>query len=77
MANVTSNDAEWNWCAPKQAIIDIGGMDEQPDFGYGGDQLQAALNEWMLVDGSSILIKQRILYSPSQSRRLWGESGMG
>lgn len=37
------NDAEWNWCAiPKQAIIDIGGMDEQLDFlGYGGDQLQA------------------------------------
>lgn len=37
------NDAEWNFCAfPKQAIIDIGGMDEQLDFlGYGGDQLQA------------------------------------
>lgn len=37
------NDAEWNWCLiPKQALIDIGGMDEQLDFlGYGGDQLQA------------------------------------
>lgn len=37
------NDAEWNWCLiPKQALYDIGGMDEWLDFvGYGGDQLQA------------------------------------
>jgi len=37
------NDAEWNWCSfPREAIFDIGGMDEQLDFlGYGGDQLQA------------------------------------
>lgn len=41
---VNSNDAEWNFCAfPKQAIIAVGGMDEQLDFlGYGGDQLQAS-----------------------------------
>ena len=36
------NDAEWNFCAfPKEAIIEVGGMDEELDFlGYGGDQLQ-------------------------------------
>jgi len=41
---VNSNDAEWNFCAfPKEAIIKIGGMDEELDFlGYGGDQLQAS-----------------------------------
>lgn len=43
------SDAEWNWCAiPKQAILDIGGMDEELDLlGYGGDQLQICerLNE--------------------------------
>lgn len=37
------NDAEWNYCAiPRQAMLDIGGMDELLDMqGYGGDQLQA------------------------------------
>jgi len=36
------NDAEFNWCAiPRQAVFDVGGMDENLDFlGYGGDQLQ-------------------------------------
>lgn len=36
------NDVEWNWAVmPKQAIIDVGGMDEGLDhLGYGGDQLQ-------------------------------------
>ena len=38
------SDAEWNFCAfPKQALIDVGGMDEELDFlGYGGDQLQVS-----------------------------------
>lgn len=36
------NDMEWNFASfPRQAIYDIGGMDEELDFrGVGGDQLQ-------------------------------------
>lgn len=37
-----ANDCEWNWAAfPKEAMLDVGGMDEELDFlGFGGDQLQ-------------------------------------
>lgn len=35
-------DCEWNWAAfPKDAVYEVGGMDEELDFlGYGGDQYQ-------------------------------------
>lgn len=35
-------DCEWNWAAfPKEAVYEVGGMDEELDFlGYGGDQYQ-------------------------------------
>jgi len=37
-----TNDVEWNFAGfPKQAVLDVGGMDEHLDFlGVGGDQLQ-------------------------------------
>jgi hypothetical protein len=52
------NDAEWNWCLiPKDALYNIGGMDEGLDsLGFGGDQLQ--VGERLNTIGTKFYIDQ-------------------